>query len=81
MFNVGKDDIAKASATIEILGPTNEVIGRIDTADASIKSLQKGELIGTWEADTNPGMYHAVATVRYDGEVGTLEKNFYVWDL
>ncbi len=81
MFNLGTEDIAKATATIDILGPTNEVIGRIDTEPASIKTMEKGELIGIWESDTNPGMYHAKATLRYDGEVGVFEKNFYVGNM
>lgn len=81
MFNLGTEDIAKASATIDIIGPTNEVIGRIDTESASLKSMEKGELIGIWESDTNSGMYHAKATLRYDGEVGVFEKNFYVGNM
>jgi len=81
MYNLGKEDIAKAQATIDILGPTNEVIATIETGPSSIKSMEKGELLGVWKADVNPGMYHAAATTRYDGEVGKAEKTFYVGNM
>jgi hypothetical protein len=81
MYNLGKEDIARAQATIDVLGPTNEVIATVETEPASIKSMQKGELITVWNADVNPGRYHASATVRYDGEVGKTEKTFYVGNM
>jgi hypothetical protein len=81
MYNLGQEDIASAQASIDILGPTNEVIATIETSPASIRSMEKGELMAVWQAETNPGMYHASATVRYDGEVGKTEKNFYVGNM
>jgi hypothetical protein len=81
LYNLGKEDIAKAQATIEIIGPTNEVIATLETKAASIKSMAKGELFGNWKAEVNPGMYHAAVTVRYDGEVGKASKNFYVGNM
>jgi len=81
LYNLGKEDIAKATASIDILGPTNDVIATIETEPASIKSMQKGELMAVWNAEVNPGMYHASATVRYDGEVGKTEKTFYVGNM
>jgi hypothetical protein len=81
LYNLGTEDIAKAQATIDIYGPTNEVIARIQTEPSAIRSMAKGELIALWKANVNPGMYHAVATVRYDGEVGTSEKTFYVGNM
>jgi hypothetical protein len=81
MYNLGKDDIAAAQASIDILGPTNEVIATVETKPSPIKSMERGELMAVWDADTNPGMYHASATVRYDGEVGKTEKNFYVGNM
>jgi hypothetical protein len=81
MYNLGKEDIAKAQATIEILGPTNEVIAAIETEAKAVKSMERGELIAVWKAQVNPGMYHAKVTVRYDGETGGAEKNFYVGNM
>lgn len=81
LYNLGKEDIAKATASIDILGPTNEVISTVEAGPVSVKSMQKGELMAVWDADVNPGMYHAAATVRYDGEVGKTEKTFYVGNM
>ncbi len=81
LFNLGKEDIASAEGTLEVLGPTNEVIASLGLGQAPVKSMEKAELVGEWRAAVNPGMYHAVATVRYDGEVGKAEKNFYVGNM
>ncbi|MBN2330684.1 MAG: hypothetical protein JXC85_02615 [Candidatus Aenigmarchaeota archaeon] len=81
LYNLGKEDIASARATIQILGPTNEVIDTIETGSTAIKSMERGELTAAWKADANPGMYHAAVTVRYDGEIGKVEKNFYVGNM
>ena len=81
MYNLGTEDIARAQATIEILGPTNEVIASIDTEPKAVKSMSKDELNAVWRANANPGKYHAVATVRYDGESGMAEQNFYIGNM
>ena len=81
MYNLGQDDIAGAEANIEILGPTNEVIDNIETKSVPVKTMEREELVGTWKASPNPGLYHAVATVRYDGEVSKVEKTFYVGNM
>jgi hypothetical protein len=81
MHNLGNEDIAKARATIEIVGPANDVIATIETGPKAVKSMQRQDLTAEWKADVSPGMYHAVATVRYDDEVGHVEKNFYVGNM
>jgi hypothetical protein len=81
MYNLGKEDIGKAEATIEILGPTDEVIAKIETGQTAVESMQKGELTADWKASVNPGLYKAVAKVRYDGEAGSVEKKFYVGNI
>ncbi|MCK4714561.1 MAG: hypothetical protein KAT35_03225, partial [Candidatus Aenigmarchaeota archaeon] len=81
LYNLGKEDLARVTASIDILGPTNEVIATLEAGPASVKSMAKGELLVVWKADVNPGMYHAAATVRYDGEVGKTEKTFYVGNM
>jgi len=81
MYNLGKEDIAKAQATIQILGSTNEVIASIEAGPRAVKSMQRGELTAVWQAQANPGLYHARVTVRYDGEAGHVEKNFYIGNM
>jgi hypothetical protein len=81
MYNLGTEDIAKAQAVIDIMGPTNEVIATIETDPKSVGSMSREELTAVWNARVNPGKYHAVATVRYDGEAGKVEDNFYVGNM
>jgi hypothetical protein len=81
VFNLGTEDVSEVTASIDILGPTNQVIDTIETDSISLKSMQKGELVGVWEADVNPGLYHATAIVRYDGEAGRVDKTFYVGNM
>lgn len=81
VHNLGTDDIIRASGEIEILGPTNEKIAAVNTNELNIKSRDKRELIGRWNADVNPGMYHAVVHVDYDGKMARAEKTFGVGSL
>lgn len=76
IFNLGTENIYKAFVTIDVLGPTNEKIATLESEEIAIESKKGGELIIPWKADVNPGTYHAVATVNYDGKVGSVEKNF-----
>ncbi len=76
IYNVGDEDILKASAIVDILGPTNEVIASIESEEISIESKKRGEVIVPWKANVNPGRYHAVVTVNYDEKVGVVEKTF-----
>lgn len=81
VFNYGVENIDKAKATIEILGPTNEVIKTIETDYKSILSKDKKELIANWKADVNPGKYYAKVLVDYDGKLTNAEKIFNVGNL
>jgi copper chaperone CopZ len=81
IFNLGEEDIYKAFATIDILGPTNDKIYTIESEEISVESKKSGEIIVPWKADVNPGNYHAVVTVNYDEKVATIEKNFGVGKL
>ena len=80
VLNLGEQDF-KARATIDILGPTNEKIATLQSNEKLIKSKNRGELLASWKADINPGIYHAVATVRYDDKVTRVERNFGVGNL
>ncbi|MCD6590687.1 MAG: hypothetical protein J7K72_01810, partial [Candidatus Aenigmarchaeota archaeon] len=76
IFNVGDEKIFKAKATVDILGPTNEKIATVESDEISVDSKKRGDLVIPWKADVNPGMYHAVVTVNYDGKIASVEKNF-----
>ncbi|MDD5332017.1 MAG: hypothetical protein PHE43_04350 [Candidatus Nanoarchaeia archaeon] len=79
--NFGTEKINQAKATIDILGPTNEKITTITTNEISIESKDKKEVTAQWKADANPGAYHAVATLTYDGNYARAEKTFYIGNL
>lgn len=81
VYNLGTQDIARAQATIEIKGPTNEVIATTETEEVYIKSKERKDLVAYWKADVNPGVYHAVVTLRYDGKIARKEENFYIGNL
>jgi hypothetical protein len=78
VYNLGTENIYKALATIDILGPTNEKIAIIESDETAVESKKTGELAVPWKADVNPGVYHAAVTVNYDGKAGKVEKNFAV---
>lgn len=79
--NLGDQDILRAKARIEILGPTNEVIKVLETAEKPIGAKKREELLATWEGEINPGAYHAVATLDYDGKLARAEQNFAVGNM
>lgn len=81
IFNLGTENIYKAFATVDILGPTNEKVATVESEEIAVESKKLGELAIPWQANVNPGVYHAVVTVNYDGKVGTAEKNFGVGSL
>jgi hypothetical protein len=83
--NLGTESIEKAQATIDILGPTNEVIDRLETEEAGIGAKSWREFKVTWDAPVNPGIYFAEVTLRYDegnnGGITTVKKEFAVGEL
>ena len=80
VFNYGTEDIQKAEATIDILGPTNERIATIVSDVKSVKSKDIRELKAQWVPE-NPGLYHAEVTLRYDGKIAKAEQNFYIGEV
>ena len=81
IHNLGEEDIAKANAVIDILGPTNEKIATIESNVISLKSGKRGELYAVYKNGLKPGKYHAIAHVRYDTQVATTETNFGVGEM
>jgi methionine-rich copper-binding protein CopC len=78
VFNLGTENIYKAFATVDILGPTNDKIASVESETIAIESKKSGEITIPWEANVNPGTYRAVVSVNYDGKTAKIEKNFVV---
>ena len=76
--NKGKEDLKDVRATIEIVGPNNDHIASLEVGPVSVPSTQGGKLVAEWEADVQPGEYHASAIVTYGEETTRLGKNFNV---
>jgi len=81
VMNFGGENILHAIASIDILGANNEKIVTIESEDQSINAKEKDEFVISWNADVNPGSYHAIVVVRYDGKIARVEKNFNVGNL
>jgi len=85
VINLGTQDILRAKADIDILGPTNEKLATITTAEEGVDAKSTKEFKATWNANANPGVYHAVVTLRYDADIGggvaVLDKNFVIGNL
>lgn len=76
LFNFGSERIKGVNAKIKILGPTNEVIEELKTESTSLDPQSQQTLLAKSKEELNPGVYHAVSTIEYDGEILRLEKNF-----
>lgn len=72
VFNLGKKNIKKAKAIIQIYADAN-LIKKIETNEVSVNSYQKSELKASVKSLT-PNNYKVIATVYYDGKEITLEK-------
>ena len=75
IYNHGQENIEKARASIDILGPTNELITTIETDEISVKSKDIKE-ISAKHIFENPGSYNAIARLRYDDKLTRTEKTF-----
>ncbi len=76
--NLGSQNIDNARATVEVLGPTNEVVQIFETSSENIETGKRKELIAIWNAKVNPGKYYANIVVVYDGKKVELGKEFNV---
>lgn len=72
--NLGKEDIDKATAEIEILSDDKK-IATVTTDEKSVKQGARKELIAKWKA-TSSGKYKARAKVDYDGKTTEAETEF-----
>ncbi|MFP4112451.1 MAG: hypothetical protein ACLFUO_05620 [Candidatus Woesearchaeota archaeon] len=72
VFNLGKENIKKYFATVEIYDPDGELIKSITTEPKSVSKAQKGELVISMPPHSLPlGDYTVKAILSYDGK--TLE--------
>lgn len=78
VVNRGDLDIVNANAIVNIYGALNEKIDTVRTNERKVSSGERREISATWNADVNSGRYRVVATLIYDGETKTLEKEFTV---
>lgn len=81
LYNFGVEDIQKAKAQIKILSPTNLEIAGIESNEISLKSKESSKVSAEWKADVNPGPYHAIIILDYDGKKIRLEQNFNVGNI
>lgn len=76
IYNFGKDDIAEAYSSIEILDPDREKVAEVLTDSKPIMSKQEAKIEGIWEPEVSKGAYTAIATIHYDDLNFTIEKGF-----
>ncbi len=79
--NLGSQDIAQAVGTINILGPTNENLGTVNTLKKPVPAQKTEEFVSSWVAEVNPGIYLADAAITYDGKIATAQRSFAVGNL
>jgi len=73
----GEFDIISLRATIDVFTSLNEKVVTIETQEVSLASRQRVELVADFDAsELSPGPYRAVATIKYDEAVLTVEHNF-----
>lgn len=76
LYNLGAEDLKTISGSLEILGPTNERIAKMDFNTISLASKQAGKIAARYAEHLNPGIYHAVARVDYDGKKLRFDQDF-----
>lgn len=74
----GNLDLVKVKAVIDVYSALNEKIETFTTNEIGILSGERKELAVKWNPTVMPGKYRAVATLIYDEQTKTLEKEFNV---
>ncbi|MBW6442710.1 hypothetical protein K0A97_02930 [Patescibacteria group bacterium] len=72
----GDLDLVRVNAVIDIYSSLNEKIETIKTNEIGILSGERKELVAKWEQNLSSGKYKAIATLIYDENTKTLEKEF-----
>jgi hypothetical protein len=77
VVNRGKLDLTRVRGTIDIFSSLNEKVATVDANEIQVQSEKRGEIVVVWDSgEVLPGPYRAIATVLYDEDVLTLEKEF-----
>ena len=74
----GNLDLVKVKAVIDIYSALNEKVETFTTQEVGVLSGERKELAVKWNPTVLPGKYRAVATLIYDEQTKTLEKEFNV---
>jgi hypothetical protein len=78
VFSRGEHDLVSVRANIDIYNRMNEKITSFNSADISVNSGEKKDLVHKWKAEVPVGNYFAKVAVVYDGETKNLERPFRV---
>ena len=76
VVNLGKLDLANVQANIDIFDSSGKKVDSFNTADVAIQSGQRSDIVTKWHSNAPPGKYKAVATLVYDGNTLSLEREF-----
>ncbi len=74
LFNLGKRNIEKAKAVIQIYNSEDGLVKKIETKELSVEPYEKKKLKASFKALT-PDNYKVIATIYYDEKEIKLEKN------
>ncbi len=80
MVNRGTESINNARAVVEIYDSDQNYVRKIETTSVSLKPSDKGEIYAEWEVNAPQGRYNAKASIDYDGQKSSLEKEFEIGD-
>jgi len=78
IFNMGKERIGKAKATIEIFDVNGNSIAVIETNEISLESGKEGKVVAELSQKLGRGRYNAKIHLAYDDNVIDMEKEFFV---
>lgn len=78
--NLGELDISKVKALFYIYDNENDLVTVVDTDEKQLKSTQRKEFVGRWDADVTMGHYRVKAVLDYDGMILNLDSSFMVGD-
>ena len=79
LVSKGELDVSRARAIIDIYTPLNEKVASLSTNEIAVPSRERKEVAATWDTSlVEVGRYRVVATLIYDEQTITLEKDFSV---
>jgi len=76
VINRGNSDSKKVVADIDIYNKSGDKVATFKTSEVYLKSGERKEIVARWKADVIAGVYKAVATLNYDGNIIILEREF-----